>query len=272
MPAMSFVFSFLIFSFSHFAQAQAVIHQEPSARHYYLTDSDENSTESSERDNTSVQSTATPLDYFDLSYVPEWDISVMQRAFEEARDRRFLYTSDRPDFARRITWLYPDDGCYARATLMSSNLEQMGLTRPAKIFIFGTWATLRVRTPYSPTGTAWWGFHVAPIVKAAGQYYVLDPSVEPKRPLLLIEWFHKLTRVPEKLKAAVCTAYSYGPTDPCNSVRQDVDSSALAHEQSLLRLEWERLKSLGMDPEKQLGDFPPWAQTKTQPAHIPSLR
>src|SRR5690606_2092493 len=49
----------------------------------------------------------------DWSKVSEWQsLSDLVHAFEFIRDARFLELESAPDFLRRISWLYPDDGCF----------------------------------------------------------------------------------------------------------------------------------------------------------------
>lgn len=203
----------------------------------------------------SAASRASSVSHIEASLITAWDKSYLQEAFEKARDYRFLFLSERPDFPRRIAWLFPDDGCYARATLMGKALQDLGYPRPAKVFAFGH---LKLKTNNSPRGTVYWSFHVAPIVQAGGLFYVLDPSVEPRRPLQLFEWVKAISRSYGEVSVSVCNSYTYTPGDGCNRKPGRIDKSAQEHHKSFLRSEWSRLYYLGRNPELELGEHPPW--------------
>lgn len=77
-----------------------------------------------------------------------------------------------------IPFLYPDDGCWARAHEMCRLMIAAG-DRPEKIWIYGG---LKVATGNHPNCKVTWGWHVAPIlrVSTAGgntEVYVIDPSL-----------------------------------------------------------------------------------------------
>jgi len=161
----------------------------------------------------------------------------------------------RPMFPRRSSWLYPDDGCYARAQLINRNLLQWMSTAPKKIFVFGD---LNVKTANSPYGEVTWWYHVAPIVQVQGVKFVLDPSVDPIRPLKLEEWLSAMAANPGELEVAVCGSGSYTPLDSCDKEANDKEPEAERDQAFFLSPEWERVENLGRDPEKELGDDPPW--------------
>src|SRR5205823_1645100 len=121
-----------------------------------------------------------------LRAVTEWEsVDAMNRHFQEFRDKRFLISDLQPGFMRRSSWLYPDDGCFARAGLAILNLFQEKVTPPEKIFVFGN---LSVKTANSPDGSVSWWYHVAPIVQIGAEKYVLDPALNPRAPLKLEDW------------------------------------------------------------------------------------
>src|ERR1700744_3582697 len=62
-----------------------------------------------------VEQTATPWPQFKLPSLPRWPEGETQRRFESLRDTRWLDDGAHKNFARRLAWLYPDDGCFARA-------------------------------------------------------------------------------------------------------------------------------------------------------------
>lgn len=185
--------------------------------------------------------------------VPEWDdVGAMMAAFARVRDARTLV--DRNEFSRRPTWLYPDDGCYSRAELMSIRFENQKAPPPAKIFIFGN---LLVKTPNTPSGTVEWWYHVVVAYKSKGTVYVIDPSVDPRK-IMTMQGLAQTLGNPPNLEIAVCGAHTYGPTDPCEKVKGDPKALALDDQRNLFELEWARLRHLGRNPYKELGDFPPW--------------
>lgn len=78
-----------------------------------------------------------------------------------------------------IPFLYPDDGCWARAHEMCRLIRNQGLT-PKKVWIQGR---LYVSTKNNPLCGVWWGWHVAPTLCVRGpqlfqtQEMVIDPSL-----------------------------------------------------------------------------------------------
>lgn len=78
-----------------------------------------------------------------------------------------------------IPFLYPDDGCWARAHEMCRLLINMGLS-PSKVWIEGN---LVASTKNNPICYVWWGWHVAPTLCVRGpsflqtQDMVIDPSL-----------------------------------------------------------------------------------------------
>ncbi len=188
--------------------------------------------------------------------VTTWnDAGELKSRFEGLRDFRFLQTRDEPNFLRRSSWLYPDDGCFARAALAIRNLSQWSFPVPNKVFVFGN---LAVKTANSPSGQVTWWYHVAPIVEVAGQKYVLDPAINPKAALPLYDWLKTMTNDPSKLEVAICGAGSYTPYDACEKDTDGLEKSAGDDQLYYLDAEWNRLESLNRDPVKELGDNPPW--------------
>jgi hypothetical protein len=192
------------------------------------------------------------------SDVPAWGGLVeLNRRFEALRDRRFLEMPSRPGFSRRISWMYPDDGCYARGAMARMTLASWGLELPAKMFIFG-YGGLKVETAHHPKGFVEWWYHVAPAVSVEGRIYVLDPSIEPGRPLLLEEWALRQNRDLERLKISVCGPYAYSPSSSCLASTSVDEKDALQDQRLILGWEWNRQEFLGRDPQRVLGDEPPW--------------
>jgi hypothetical protein len=131
------------------------------------------------------------------SRVPTISESDLQASFEMVREEKFF--TDEVARQRRATWLYPDDGCFVRATVADSLIAKV-LQSPAspavstaKIFAFGN---PQVRTTNSPIGTVEWWYHVAAISKVTkatsggpqDEYYVYDPAIDPQAPIPVKAW------------------------------------------------------------------------------------
>lgn len=181
-----------------------------------------------------------------------WREELLQERFEYMRDVRFLEDSDGD--LRRSSWMYPDDGCYARAALAMRNLFKLYAPLPSKVFAFGN---LKVLTKNSPRGAVHWWYHVAPIVQVSGQKYVLDPALEPSRPLKLEEWVGMMGN-PERIKVSICGSGTYSPGDSCNKESDGLELRAERAQLSYLREEERRLLRLGRETTTELGDAPPW--------------
>lgn len=180
--------------------------------------------------------------------------TVMQERFEALRDERFITLSSNPDFPRRISWLYPKDGCFARAALLNRNAFRKYIPIPKKIFAFGN---LRVKTQNVKRGAVGWWYHVAPIVKVGRTKYVLDPAINPDKPLPVKEWLSKMGK-PEKIKVAICDTGTYSPGDNCQKKTDGLELRAHRTQKHYLMLEEREIKRLGRDPRKLLGENPPW--------------
>lgn len=213
---------------------------------------------------------STKTDFLSLAsdQVPVWkDKKSLEFAFRMVRDKRFLIHSSNKKFERRLTWLYPDDGCYARAEMMSELLTKAGYERPYKIFIFGN---LHADTDNTPDGYVEWWYHVAPIVKVDSVVYVFDPSLDYYRPLPLVEWVKRIdssfngefSTHDYDLKFAICDEFSYSPDESCMredlSAKPSYSSDALRSLQTFLPYEWSRQTILNRNPKDVLGDKPLW--------------
>ncbi len=209
-----------------------------------------------------VAQSTTPLDRTvvygstNLPDATEWESdTVLLARFEKLRDERWLDDRVHPQFLRRSSWLYPDDGCFARAALAIMNLSKWAFAVPSKIFVFGN---LVVKTKNSPDGEVSWWYHVAPVVQLSGQKYVLDPAIESHRPLPLEDWLRTMSTDISQLQVAICSSGSYFPSDECNKVTDGVEAEAASDQVSYLADEWQRLEQLSRDPKTELGDLPPW--------------
>jgi len=206
--------------------------------------------------NPTVSAAAKPYSQLNFNTVPRWPTAqTTLAAFKKVRDYRFLKDSKHGQMDRRSSWLFPDDGCFARASLMGQNLEKWGAPRPAKLFIFGN---LNVNTSNSPSGSVSWWYHVVPLVMVGQIPVVLDPAIQPGQPMNLKDWI--LTMVPnvDQAKLSICNSYAYGPSDSCYKATSETDKRALPDQQYYLGYEWDRLLVMKRDPVKELGDSPPW--------------
>jgi hypothetical protein len=198
----------------------------------------------------------------------------IQAAFEKIRDLRYARDETMPDFNRRLTWLYPDDGCWTRAAAIIKdffgplNNTTHVLPRPSKLFAFGD---LCVNTKNTASGAVSWWYHTAPIVKDAETNitYVLDPSVDPVTALPLEEWMSRVAANTGKCADAnhsvsqfsICNGYGTTPYDSCNvpeKTSYTTELNAMREQKTYRRLEATRQTELGRHIEEVLGDSPPW--------------
>lgn len=193
-----------------------------------------------------------------LSVLPKWTAGAakLEQAFKRARDTQ-SYT-DLSGRKRRATWLYPQDGCYGRAAHDSRVLEKMGYPRPGKMFIFGTWATLRAKTPFAASGRVWWGYHTVAAYRLGDRAIIFDAAVDPSRLLPIEEWVGLLAPDPSKITIAVCDQNAYGPSDTCIGGTPVHEASAISHLTGYFDDEWSNVLGLNLDPFRLLGDGPPW--------------
>ncbi len=204
----------------------------------------------------SASSASKPYASLDFSGVTDYvTYAQLLQAFRKVRDSRFLVDPTEAGVVRRSSWMYPDDGCFARAGVMSQKLEEWGYARPKKVFIFGN---LNVKSPNAEMGMVSWWYHVVPVVTVAGAPYVFDPAIEPKEPLTLEQWV--LRQVPDvkDAKLSICHELAYQPFDSCANGSRGADTNSMTDQSGFLDYERERLIQLGRDPARELGDFPPW--------------
>ena len=210
----------------------------------------------------SVLKSAVPFEQLNFRNVTQWpNIESAVTAFKKVRDTRFISapTPNSETMMRRSSWLFPDDGCFARAALAGQNLQKWGAPRPSKVFIFGS---LNVKTKNHPNGSVSWWYHVVPIVIVKQQALVLDPAIEPTQPIPLKDWILKMTSDLSKVKLSLCHPTAYGPNSPC--LASSNDDGAIRDQMNYLRFEWNRLVEMKRDPLLELGDSPPWPKDFTK--------
>lgn len=202
---------------------------------------------------------AKSIEKLTFQKVPSYqNVNLAVQAFAKLRDVRFIKDA-KHNMLRRSSWLFPDDGCFARAALAVQNLMQWNLPAPAKLFIFGN---LTVKTVNSPNGSVSWWYHVVPIVMVGQHPIVFDPAINPAQPMYLKDWTATMTTDLKTVTFSICHPTSYAPNSPC-SVESKSSEAALDHQMMYLNYEWERLVTLHRDPTKELGDFPPWSRFRT---------
>jgi len=179
----------------------------------------------------------------------------LHQMFNEIRDERFLSLDSKPEFPRRLSWLYPADGCFTRAEYMSRKLQGKGAPAPTKVYAFGS---LRVATPNSASGIVTWWYHVVVGYKVDGQVMVFDPAIDPAAPLSLRTWLSGMVEDISNVKVSFCDANSFDPTSVCKAGDAITPESLLSQQRYYLELEWDNMLGLGKDPEKVLGNLPPW--------------
>ncbi|KYG66646.1 hypothetical protein AZI86_06265 [Bdellovibrio bacteriovorus] len=195
------------------------------------------------------------LEKLDTTTIPQLSsYEVLENEFKYIRDTRFFNSPD-PKFPRRLTWLYPDDGCYARAEMAKIKLVEHKQIAPNKIFVFGN---LNASTKNTFNGRVQWWYHVAATYRVDTKVYVFDPSIEPEHPLTLDEWHLAVGGAQTSVKYAVCAPNAFDPNSNCERPVQTNISDVISEQTDFLGPEWERVELLHRDPTKELGEFPPW--------------
>ena len=208
---------------------------------------------------------ATPLDravlfpQFDSSKALAYDWTQGQFAstFFSLRDLRFLPDPDVKGVSRRLSWMYPDDGCFIRAEWLAKQFtEHFKSNQINKIFAFGD---LVVKTANSPDGKVSWWYHVVVGWRFGKQIFVYDPAIDPTKPMDLSAWVGAISPDPTQVKVAICGEGAYTPSSDCSETKSLMaDGAAIQIAQEYLHSERERLIELNRSPEKELGEHPPW--------------
>lgn len=210
--------------------------------------------------------------------VSPWDINLYGDFYDafKMHDDYFLpwLNADGNTYLRRIPWRFPQDGCYLRGRLLSERIAYNLKGSPSlsqRIYAFGD---LGVYTPNHPEGEVHWRYHTALIAKVDDVALVADPALEPNGPLKMETWLKKIveaTNTPvHKLKIIICDGNSYTPTSgPCNGSGEipfaSVNPDEIAKKTrgflgnsnkdgSYPGGEWENVRKLGLDPNKELLD------------------
>ena len=183
------------------------------------------------------------------------DTETLNQLFAKIRDRRFLRSDS--DFPRRPSWMFPDDGCFARAEVASQELIKAGY-KPSKIFAYGN---LRLATKNSQNGFVEWWYHVVVGYRIGAINYVIDPAIEPSRPMEIKEWINRMKAEPEaRVEVSICESAAITPSSLCQGEQDYGLDYAKELQEPFLDSEWSRLLDLKRDPKIELGVKPPWIQ------------
>ena len=206
-----------------------------------------------------------------LKTVSTWpNYKIIQENFEKLRDLRYFSDRDHSHFLRRISWLYPDDGCWTRASAVIRDLfgpfnnPVNDDARPSKVFAFGN---LCANTTNASDGYVSWWYHTAPIIRDAltNQTYVLDPSIDPRQPIPMEKWVKFISANSGACSDSdssvaqfnICTGYGTTPYDTCNS-KYSTETSSMLRQPYYQDAERTRQIELGRDADAVLGNQPPW--------------
>ena len=197
------------------------------------------------------------VDYSELNLklIPEVSKSAYQKGMkiiQKIRDQRIFPGQDQ--FPRRLSWLYPQDGCFMRAEYMKNDLLKAGF-EVKKIFVFGELNTV---SPFSANGSVRWWYHVAPVFRVGSQAFVIDPSINAFKPLSVKAWVLSQSKSVKNVRLAVCHEDSYTPSSSCHKPKGVSGSTLSATASNFLAREKSNLKALGYNLQRELGDLPYW--------------
>lgn len=197
-------------------------------------------------------SQAKTLRQIDFVSVPDvGNTENLMTIFKYLRDTRFIQNVQSPKQHRRISWYYPDDGCFVRAELMAAVAEHRNWPKMKKLFAFGN---LAVRTRNTQEGMVRWWYHVAPTLRTGQVVWVLDPSISYDRPLTVQQW--KAAMSAEEVNGAeqfaLCDTHTFDPDSKCSQPGV-VDINGVVNWQKQFSVyEWVRVLELGFDPHSLL--------------------
>lgn len=106
--------------------------------------------------------------------LPIWSEEEVQRAFDL--------------ISERIKWSDPTSDCEGRATESAAVLEAAGFPAMTKVWAFGN---IRALAPNASWKYVWFDWHVAPAMRTARGFVVLDAAFAPS-PVSLRAWFERL--------------------------------------------------------------------------------
>jgi hypothetical protein len=213
-----------------------------------------------------VLDSRTTLTGANWASVPTWSDADIAAQFAATRDAQYMTTAGDPR-QRRISWQYPDNGCFARAEQVNVRIAAAGKPKPYKLFAFGQSADLVVSTTNHPDGNVHWWYHVVPVVKnSVGQAVVFDAALSPCRPLFWREWLGlmagDITFFDNVAGGNGVTVASPNAYDPFSLVTGEPSHSQQSLDEQVgifLPAEWNRQQAMGRDPNVVLFASPPWS-------------
>lgn len=156
------------------------------------------------------------------------------------------------DYYRRISWRYPDDGCFARAALFNKHLTDAGGPALQKIFVFGN---LAVNSPNAIGGSVQWSYHVVPVVQLDDGVYVVDPAINNSGPIKVSDWLNDVVDAADNpsterksLKIAICDSNAYDPSSICTGGKPQLSTWLSDDAETYLNDEWDRINNLLGNP------------------------
>ncbi len=182
--------------------------------------------------------------------MPTWPLPIEQlTAFATEAAQIRMHDNPNPgNFLRRGPWLYPANGCYAKAAHVSYLAKQKRLPQPGKIYAYGN---LEFDSPYAKNGRrVYWRYHMAAAYIFNGQVLVVDPGMS-ATPITQEEWFRLISPTPQTIRAKYCDVRNYSPLATC--VGGSGNGANLSHVRGILRDEWRNLLRLGFNPQSLLG-------------------
>ena len=196
-----------------------------------------------------------PIDSVNFTALANWSYNELKQGFMSGRDSRIITMEGSHLKKRRISWLYPYDGCFIRADLLGRMLEYYGYPQTKKLFVFGD---LTVNTPYVYGGTVRWWFHVVIVASVDNQVYVFDPALYAEDPITLEYWINLIDNSFSNLTYTLCDSKTFLPSDRCSEPSSHSLPELLQIAKNFLYNEYYSLKSLGYNPDTELSDQPPW--------------
>lgn len=210
-----------------------------------------------------------------LDSVVSWpNLNVIKNNYVKIRDLRYFDDLVVPQFKRRLSWLYPDDGCWTRtASIIKDFFGPLNnpvnlFPRPSKIIALGN---LCLNTNNTRSGKITWWYHFAPIIRDAEtkQSYVIDPTINPSGPMRVEDWMSAITsnsgnctqNTPTPVTFNICNGYGTSPFEQCDltpNVTFESEIRAEMFDKYFRKFERNRQAELGRDPNQVLGDNPPW--------------
>ena len=201
----------------------------------------------------------TALMKVDFSSIPSWSQEEVTEGFHLVRDHKFLPCSNVVGNKRAIPWLYPENGCFLRAALSRRLLSLKGYAGIKKLFVFGDF---KYKSKWAETGYVAFKFHVAVATRVEREIYILDPSVDYEKPLLLLHWSQRLTSESQNktIEYSLCSDLTVSHNSECNEmeesnevgIRRGMPHTMEFFAMEYLAKEYENIHQLGLDPKREL--------------------